>query len=434
MNREDSHGIRVTDEVQDTAAESLVLVTNHFPFGLYESFLEHELPALTKHFKKVVIVCRDVTSDVQRPVHGATVHRINPVSSRAERMLTAWLCVKHGPGLSRYLREELKVLKRSNRKLNSFIFNDLVHTLVKAVQTSHQLTRIIREENLTGRVVLYSYWLTASALSLTFVRSGRAQIRTLSRAHGGDVYEYRTPHKYLPFRHSLMRKLDAIYAISEDAAIHLRQQADPADAVKVHVSRLGTRDAGVAPHKTARRFTLVSCAFMVPVKRIHLMIDALEQIDQPDIHWIHIGSGPLMDELHLRAKEKLQQKVNITFQFAGAMTNEQLMAFYRTTYVDAFVNTSVAEGIPVTMMEAQSFGIPIIAPRVGGVPEIVNEDTGRLFEADASPLTIATLITSVLEQSPENAQAMRRQARQNWKTHYNADLNFSTFVAETDKL
>lgn len=434
MSRDESNGSESRQASQPDDPGSLVVVTNHFPFGLYESFLEHELPVLTKHFKKVVIVCRDVTSTGQRPLHGATVHRINPVSSHAERVLTAWLCVKHGPKMSRYLREELAVLRKSNRKLNTFIFNDIVHTLVKALQTSHQLQRIIREEKLTGRVVLYSYWLSSAALSLTFVRSTRMNIKTFSRAHGGDVYEYRTPYKYLPFRHTLIRKLDAIFSISEDAAAHLRQQTDPADAHKVRVSRLGTAGGGTSPPKKDKRFTVVSCAFMVPVKRIHLLIDALQTIDHLDISWIHIGAGPLMEELTQRAKDRLHRKANITFQFPGSFTNVQLMDFYRENYVDVFVNTSAAEGIPVTMMEAQSFGIPVIAPRVGGVPEIVSEQTGRLFDPDASPLTIANAISAVLEQTPGDARAMRQQAYQNWKAHYNADRNFSTFVADIEKL
>jgi glycosyltransferase involved in cell wall biosynthesis len=110
------------------------------------------------------------------------------------------------------------------------------------------------------------------------------------------------------------------------------------------------------------------------------------------------------------------------------------MQFYRETYVDVFVNTSSAEGIPVTIMEAQSFGIPVVAPEVGGVSEIVSERTGRLFNVDASPLTIGQLICEILELASDDAKAMRQAAFQNWNTRYNADRNFSTFVDEIQKL
>jgi len=51
-----------------------------------------------------------------------------------------------------------------------------------------------------------------------------------------------------------------------------------------------------------------------------------------------------------------------------------------------FINTSSSEGIPVSMMEAQSFGIPILAMDVGGVREIVGPQTGRLLQQDDPPL------------------------------------------------
>lgn len=173
---------------------------------------------------------------------------------------------------------------------------------------------------------------------------------------------------------------------------------------------------------------------MVPVKRIHLLIDALHLIEPLDMHWVHIGAGPLEDELKKRARERLGPRNHITYEFLGSLTNEQLMGFYRGTYADVFVNTSSAEGIPVTIMEAQSFGIPVVAPRVGGIPEIVSEHTGRLFDVDASPLTIAYLISEILRLPTSDVAAMRQQALQNWKTHYNADRNFSNFVAELEKL
>lgn len=412
----------------------LVVLTNHFPYGLYESFLEHELPVLTKHFERVVIICRDVTSVGARPLHGATVHRVNPQSNWRENLAAIGWGLRYCFRIRADIRTELASLKSGNRKLTSYIFDDLVHNIVKALQTARHIRSIIKKEQLTGKVTLYSYWLTSSALATTFVSSSRLSISRISRAHGGDVYEYRTPYQYLSFRRTLIQRLDRIFAISEDAAMHLRKQAEGHYSDSVQVARLGTKAAGTPPKRTSKRFTVVSCAFMVPVKRIHLLIDALHLIEPLDMHWVHIGAGPLEDELKKRARERLGPRNHITYEFLGSLTNEQLMGFYRGTYADVFVNTSSAEGIPVTIMEAQSFGIPVVAPRVGGIPEIVSEHTGRLFDVDASPLTIAYLISEILRLPTSDVAAMRQQALQNWKTHYNADRNFSNFVAELEKL
>ena len=335
---------------------SLVLLTNHFPYGLYESFLENELPVLTKNFGKVVILCRDITSAGERPLHGAIVHRVSPKSSMAENVITAYLCARHAVRVWQYVRDELRWLKERNRKLTTYILDEMTHNIIKALQTARHIRRLIRVENLSGTVTLYSYWLTSSALALTFVSSSRLRVLKISRAHGGDVYEYRNENRYLPFRRALIRHLDRIFAISDDAVNHLRRQVAESEGLRIQTARLGTTTAGKSPEKTGNRYTLVSCAFLVAVKRVHLLIDALQQIERLDIHWIHIGGGPLEDQIAARAKEKLARKNNITYQLLGSKSNEQLMQFYRETYVDVFVNTSSAEGIPVTIMEAQSFG------------------------------------------------------------------------------
>ncbi|MGC3948656.1 MAG: glycosyltransferase [Chryseolinea sp.] len=422
------------EEIKSSSSANLVLLTNHFPYGLYESFLENELPALTKNFSKVVIVCRDVTSAGERPLHGASVHRVNPRSSMAENFITALLCVRYGLKVWRYVQDELRWLKEHNRKLTTYVLDEITHNLVKALQTAHHIRKVINIEGLSGNVVLYSYWLTSSALALTFVSSKKLRIVKLSRAHGGDVYEYRNENHYLPFRRTLIHQLDRVFAISDDAVAHLRRQTNDADSLKVQVARLGTTTAGKAPDKPGNRLTVVSCSFLVAVKRVHLIIESLQQVDRLDINWIHIGGGPLEEQIMAKAKERLAGKNNINYQFLGSKSNTQLMQFYRDTHIDLFINTSSAEGIPVTIMEAQSFGIPVVAPRVGGIAEIVTDQTGGLFDVDASPLAIARLIIDILELPPGDVKAMRAAAFQNWKANYNADKNFSTFVADIQKL
>ena len=67
----------------------------------------------------------------------------------------------------------------------------------------------------------------------------------------------------------------------------------------------------------------------------------------------------------------------------GFQDNEKIMDFYRNNPIDIFINVSTNEGVPVSIMEAISFGIPIIATNVGGTNEIViNNITGWLVDKD----------------------------------------------------
>ena len=130
-----------------------------------------------------------------------------------------------------------------------------------------------------------------------------------------------------------------------------------------------------------KEILLVSCSELVPVKRVHLIIDILRHIETP-LRWVHFGDGRLMPELKTRVKELPD---NINYELRGYVPNQGVLEFYQKNEVDLFVNVSESEGIPVSIMEAISFGIPILATDVGGVHEIVTDKTGVLVDKTFKP-------------------------------------------------
>jgi glycosyltransferase involved in cell wall biosynthesis len=102
--------------------------------------------------------------------------------------------------------------------------------------------------------------------------------------------------------------------------------------------------------------------------------------------------------------------------------------------VDLFINTSYTEGVPVSIMEAQSFGIPVIATDTGGVRELVKEGTGSLIPVDFSPLHLAKLIEkySLLPAVEENK--IRVNAFHNWNLNFNASSNYEDFIMQLNSI
>ena len=78
-------------------------------------------------------------------------------------------------------------------------------------------------------------------------------------------------------------------------------------------------------------------------------------------------------------------------------------------------------------MEAQSFGIPVIATAVGGTPEIVTEKVGILLSENPSPEEIARAIKFFIDH-PEITKQMRSNSIENWEKNFNAEKNFSEFA------
>lgn len=83
------------------------------------------------------------------------------------------------------------------------------------------------------------------------------------------------------------------------------------------------------------------------------------------------------------------------------------------------------------MMEATSFGVPVVATDVGGVGEIVVDGVnGVLLPSDPEPHAIAEAIHRLAILPDDRWQEMCRQARTQWEKSYSASDNYRSFVAE----
>jgi glycosyltransferase involved in cell wall biosynthesis len=102
--------------------------------------------------------------------------------------------------------------------------------------------------------------------------------------------------------------------------------------------------------------------------------------------------------------------------------------FLSEQYIDLFINLSETEGIPVSIMEAQSAGITVLATAVGGTPEIVNNENGILVEKDENDEIITQKIIDYFNLPKEEKQKKRELSFQNWKENYNAETNYTHFI------
>ncbi|MEE0980943.1 MAG: glycosyltransferase, partial [Acutalibacteraceae bacterium] len=146
------------------------------------------------------------------------------------------------------------------------------------------------------------------------------------------------------------------------------------------------------------------------------------------IRWTHIGDGGTMQKVKAVCDEKLGfMEVNLV----GQVSNQQVKDFYRNEKVDLFVNASTTEGLPVSMMEAISFSIPVVATDVGGVGEIIKDGyNGLLVSSDFTDEELAEKIRKIINSSKEERINMRRNARDFWENNFDAQKNFSQFAKE----
>lgn len=403
----------------------MLMVTSLYPYGQGETFITAELEHVARQVSHIEIVpgfySRDTAPRPARQPLNLAYADGRWGALRVPLMVAALLV-----GLFRYrwLDDVKRVMKRPGKVPN---FKELVRALYRA----SMFERFLEQEKRKGKGgydVIYFYWLVPEILGAKrFCRTSGGTTRVVCRAHRGDLYEELKPAGYAGLRREIVAGVDEIYCISEHGKHYLERHYAHL-AAKFHLARLGVNDPGYLNRQPGSGpLSIVSCSFVIASKRLHLLVDAIAHLLAADpglqVRWTHVGNGPLLEAVQAHAASRLGPRAQALFK--GYMTQAELMDLYREDTFDLIVNVSDSEGIPVSLMEAASVGIPIVATDVGGSAEIIGEANGVLVPADADAAAIAAAIARFKDRG--TALAWRRAARRYWDERFNAAVNYERF-------
>jgi glycosyltransferase involved in cell wall biosynthesis len=138
---------------------------------------------------------------------------------------------------------------------------------------------------------------------------------------------------------------------------------------------------------------LAAIAQLIPRKGHRVLLEALPEVigEFPDLRVLLFGRGPLEAEL----KELCRRRgVSTQVVFAGFRPDLDRVL----PCLDLVVHPAVMEGLGLSLLEAAAAGIPIVAARVGGVPEIVQDGVTGLLVPPADPRSLTVAIVRVLRQ------------------------------------
>jgi glycosyltransferase involved in cell wall biosynthesis len=409
--------------------KTLVLITSQYPFGTGESFIAPELPFLLSNFEKTIIISQNTSSASVRNIPGeAEIYRYNTSTSFKGFLSLPVLFILNSSAIIEMLKGEIDFRLELKNKLTIGKFFYLFRKIIKAFQLRDFIKSKLSENQINGSIVFYSYWLKTGAQAISLLNYPNSI--KIARAHGSDIYEEKTVKGYLPLLKFTTSKLDAVFFISKQGKKYFEEKIK-SDSTRFIVSCLGTDKPefdGINLIES-EKFIIVSCSNMVPLKRIDLIIDALSITETvKKTEWLHFGDGILKDELELYAAKKLGSKEGVSYKFMGYYPNEELLKYYASNRIDLFLNTSSTEGVPVSIMEVQSYGIPVIATDTGGVKEIVAEGTGSLLQVDFQPDKLASLISHYATLPDEETDTIRMNAYMNWTLNFNAAVNYIEFI------
>lgn len=405
--------------------KKLIILLDEYPFGTGEyPFIRIELEKLLERFEVCILSVSPSTEQKMMTDERISVYhcmRNFGIREKLEAVIKFlfWGC-RHG---------EIQQIVKARKNIFGCLYDSVSYFAM-----ADQLRKYVKKNHIADDgALVYSYWFNPSCLAFLMDRKSYPDRKVVSRIHGYDLYNERNPHNRQPFRKYMDEMTDRLFFVA-DAGLeyylaHWGKQEDVGK--KYFVAPIGTADNGYAGmeafHAPQRAFHIVSCSHVIPLKRVPLIIEGLARIMDMEIRWTHFGTGSHYGETLKYAEELLGDKGNISYDMPGFVPIEEIMRFYMENCVDCFLTVSSTEGSPVSVQEAMSFGIPIIATAVGEIPNMI-DGNGILLPENPQPEEAASAISSLYHAAEEEVLRMRKRSREIWEEKFNAVENAEKFV------
>ena len=398
----------------------LLLFTQKFPFSPGEEFIETEIDYLAEAFSEVVVVPTKV-GGAQRslPPNVRVETSFAQELSRHQSIISSIMALLHWRSLLFIASLGLKhavdpwILIRIGRQ-------------AKAAQTMCRWLARVELLRSSARTVAYTYWFESAATGIAlYADENGKSFPFVTRCHRFDLYREVVRGGVFPFRQFAIQAIDYVCVITQQGRDYFSREFE-IDSDKLRVSRLGVNHVGVNPSDNSDfDISICSCAYVSPVKQLDLLVEAIRLVAQAradaKIRWTHFGGGPDLERIR---EQVLDLRSNVTAELEGSKTNAEILTAYGLRHFDVFVNCSKSEGLPVSIMEALSFGVPVVAPDIGGIAELVGDHNGKLLPCDWSIRQLSDAIIEVVESD----DSRRSGAHQSWTEKVDASRNYAEFA------
>lgn len=197
---------------------------------------------------------------------------------------------------------------------------------------------------------------------------------------------------YVPVSGDLQRWLTAVIRVPDRKNLLVNNGVDTARFAPV------AGDAPVRPHPFAEGcFVIGTVGRIQEVKNQHALIDAFIRLldmlpyERPRLRLAIVGDGPLLPAI--REKIAAAGIADLVWLPGARSDIAEIMRSF-----SVFALSSIAEGTPVTILEAMSCGLPVVATRVGGIPEVVVDgETGQIVPP-SDPAALANALAEYARQ------------------------------------
>ena len=175
------------------------------------------------------------------------------------------------------------------------------------------------------------------------------------------------------------------------------------------------------PAGSSCNFTIGACGRLCAVKNFGLFVKmaARAAAGRPHIRFVLAGNGP---EKPLLQQLCRRHQLDGLFDLPGHV--DDIRSFYKS--LDCYVSTSLHEGLPLSVLEAMAAELPVIAPAVGGLVEIIDDGVDGFLIPGHDPDLFAEKCLELLAE-PERRTTMGRAARRKVRERFSAERMASDY-------
>lgn len=324
-------------------------------------------------------------------------HFAQPLSPAVWASQLFWL--RKSPG---ELLKTWQAVVTANRSSPKFLLRAVAATLLGA----HFARRMLA----LGVEHIHAHWATHPAVA-AYVAHRLTDLPFSFTAHAHDIYVERA---------MLEQKIDSARFVVTISEFNRRFLADlyGADrAAKVHVIHCGVDTQVFRPPELPRRrqpFTMITVASLEEKKGHHYLIEACALLAKQgiDFHCLLVGEGELRQTLEAQIKTLgLSGRVTLLGHQPRARVNELVATADAMVLPSVRLPSGKQEGIPVSLMEALSVELPVIATQISGVPELIEDGVTGLLVPERNPRALADAVVQ-LYRSPELSRRLGAAGRQ----------------------
>jgi glycosyltransferase involved in cell wall biosynthesis len=338
------------------------IITAQAPFGRGETFIIEEIIFIKKAGFEPLIIPRNPPKKIFHKKANLLLPNAIQLPLFNLKIIRAFLfAIFH-----KEIWHVILSISRHSRKTIIFIKN------LAVIPKGIFIAGLLKKEDIKH---IHAHWGSTTA-TMAYVTSKLSGIPWSLTLHRWDIKE----------NNMLKEKVNSakfIRCISKDGKNELIKLIDKLDTNKIKVIHMGVeipKERKFVSGPSEENFIIVCPGSLIPRKGHRFFIDAcsiLVQRGVSNFQAFFVGEGPLEDTL---LRQIIDCRLEKQIKLIGFLAHEKLLEMYKNDEVDVVVLPSLHEGIPVSLMEAMAYGIPVVSTNSGGTPELLSNGAGMLTE------------------------------------------------------